>query len=92
MGFADWRDEVLTMTEAPGRTYFGCRSDDDLTGGILEPRREKPQRRHGLLQHLGDYEQGSDMEPCAESDSSPRRHLLHSGTGGVGLRLIGDPR
>jgi len=64
---------------------------DDFTEGTLGPRRERPQRRHGLLPHWGDYEQGSDMETCAESVSSPQCHLLHSSTG-VGLRLTGDPR
>lgn len=45
LGFAEWRDEVLTMTGTPGRTYFGWRDVDGrpcaavLRGTVMSPLR-----------------------------------------------------
>jgi hypothetical protein len=45
LGFADWRDEVLTMTGAAGRTYFGWTDGDGrrcaaiLRGTVMSPLR-----------------------------------------------------
>jgi hypothetical protein len=45
LGFADWRDEVLTVTGTPGRTYFGWRDGDGrpcaavLRGTVMSPLR-----------------------------------------------------
>lgn len=45
LGFADWRNEILTMTGTAGRTYFGWRDSDGrncaavLRGTVMSPLR-----------------------------------------------------